>query len=142
MDLCSHLYRYQKSSMKLLTTLFPGSSSDLSLTAQELSGRINKSQDIDGLHLTHCRGDYLQYFSMIVSLQDIEKSSEETGNLPSKEEKYPFNTLDHKNPIIAQCTKILQYQNAEGQEQEWNSKTILALYSISDLGVKKNKRKK
>lgn len=76
--------------MKLLTILFPGLSSDLSPTALELSGRINKGQDIDGLHLTHCKGDYLWYFPMIVILQDIERSTEETGNLTSKEEEISF----------------------------------------------------
>lgn len=81
--------------MKLLTVLFPGVSSDLTPTALELSGRINKGQDIDGLHLTHCKGDYLLYFPMIVILQDIERSTEETGNLTSKEKKCPFNSLDH-----------------------------------------------
>lgn len=128
--------------MKLLTILFPGFSSDLSPTTLELSGRINNSQDIDGLHLTYCKGDYLQYFPMIVILQDIERSTEETGNLTSKEEKYLFNSLDHRNLITTQWTKVLQCQNAEGQEQELNCKTIPTLYSISDLGVKKKKVKR
>ncbi|KAF4794850.1 hypothetical protein TURU_098387 [Turdus rufiventris] len=49
---------YQKNDMKLLTILFLGFSSDLSPTALQLFGKINKGQDIDGLHLTDCKAEH------------------------------------------------------------------------------------